>query len=217
MKKIIFALAAALLAVACTNKEEEFAPDTTLYRSGTVNLCASIEDLTTRMVIDLAGHGLWSEGDKIAVACSDGSFVEFVLNGTGDTKRAIFTGNIPEGKTLGRLASEAASILRGKKKPIYTPHVDTGDYVIIINAEKVEVTGKKRKEKIYKRHTGYPGGLREVTFEQMMVKHPTEVVRHAVKGMMPNGKLGRQMYKKLKVYAGPEHDHAAQKPEVLDI
>ena len=96
--------------------------------------------------------------------------------------------------------------LRGKNKPTYTPHVDCGDYVIVINAEKVEVTGKKRKEKIYKRHTGYPGGLREMTFEQMMEKHPTEVVRHAVKGMMPNGKLGRQMYKKLKVYAGPEHE-----------
>jgi large subunit ribosomal protein L13 len=122
-----------------------------------------------------------------------------------------------EGKTLGRMASEAAAILRGKRKVTYTPHVDCGDYVIIINAEKVAVTGKKRKEKIYKRHTGYPGGLKEVTFEQVMEKHPTEVVRHAVKGMMPTGKLGRQMYKKLKVYAGPDHDHAAQKPEVLDI
>ena len=122
-----------------------------------------------------------------------------------------------EGKNLGRMASQIAAILRGKNKPTYTPHVDCGDYVIVINAEKVEVTGKKRKEKIYKRHTGYPGGLREMTFEQMMEKHPTEVVRHAVKGMMPNGKLGRQMYKKLKVYAGPEHEHAAQKPEVLDI
>ena len=122
-----------------------------------------------------------------------------------------------EGKNLGRMASQIAAVLRGKNKPTYTPHVDCGDYVIVINAEKVEVTGKKRKEKIYKRHTGYPGGLRELTFEKMMEKHPTEVVRHAVKGMMPNGKLGRQMYKKLKVYAGPEHDHAAQKPEVLDI
>lgn len=107
-----------------------------------------------------------------------------------------------EGKNLGRMTSQIAAILRGKHKPTYTPHVDCGDYVIVINAEKVEVTGKKRKEKIYKRHTGYPGGLRETTFEQMMEKHPTEVVRHAVKGMMPNGKLGRQMYKKLKVYAG---------------
>lgn len=118
-----------------------------------------------------------------------------------------------EGRTLGRMASEAAAILRGKKKPIYTPHVDCGDYVIIINAEKVEVTGKKRKEKIYKHHSGYPGGLRELTFEKLQERNPEEIVRHAVKGMMPNGKLGRQMFKKLKVYAGPEHDHAAQKPE----
>ena len=122
-----------------------------------------------------------------------------------------------EGKTLGRLASQAAAILRGKNKPIFTPHVDCGDYVIIINAEKVAVTGKKKHDKIYKRHTGYPGGLRELNFEQMMEKHPTEVVRHAIKGMMPKGKLGRQMFKKLKVYAGPEHNHAAQKPEPLDI
>ena len=119
-----------------------------------------------------------------------------------------------EGKTLGRLASEAASILRGKKKPIYTPHVDTGDYVIVINAEKIEVTGKKRKEKIYKRHTGYPGGLREITFEKLQAQKPEEIIRHAVKGMMPKGPLGRQMYKKLKVYAGPEHNHAAQKAEM---
>ena len=122
-----------------------------------------------------------------------------------------------EGKTLGRMASEVAAILRGKNKPTFTPHVDCGDYVIVINAEKVAVTGKKRQEKIYKRHTGYPGGLRELTFEQLMEKHPEEVVKHAVKGMMPTGKLGRQMYKKLKVYAGPEHNHQAQKPEVLDF
>lgn len=122
-----------------------------------------------------------------------------------------------DGKTLGRLASEAASILRGKKKPIYTPHVDTGDYVIVINAEKVAVTGKKRKEKIYKRHSGYPGGLKELTFEQLQAKKPEEIIRHAVKGMMPNGKLGRQMYKKLKVYAGTEHDHTAQKPEAWNF
>ena len=122
-----------------------------------------------------------------------------------------------EGKTLGKVAAEAASILRGKKKPIFTPHVDTGDYVIIINAEKVEVTGKKRKEKIYKRHTGYPGGLRETTFEQLLEQAPEEIIRHAVKGMMPNGKLGRQMFKKLKVYAGPEHKHAAQQPEIWEF
>ena len=122
-----------------------------------------------------------------------------------------------EGKTLGRMASEVAAILRGKNKPTFTPHVDCGDYVIVINAEKVAVTGKKRQEKSYKRHTGYPGGLRELTFEQLLEKHPEEVVKHAIKGMMPTGKLGRQMYKKLKVYAGPEHKHEAQKPEVLDF
>ena len=122
-----------------------------------------------------------------------------------------------EGKTLGRLASEAASILRGKKKPIYTPHVDCGDYVIIINAEKIEVTGKKRKEKIYKRHTGYPGGLKEITFEKLLEKKPEEILRHAVKGMLPKGPLGRDMAKKLKVYAGPEHKHEAQKPEIWNF
>jgi large subunit ribosomal protein L13 len=122
-----------------------------------------------------------------------------------------------EGRTLGRLATEVASILRGKKKPIYTPHVDTGDYVIVVNAEKVEVTGKKRKEKIYKRHSGYPGGLKEITFEKLQARRPEEIIRHAVKGMMPKGKLGRQMYKKLKVFAGTDHIHAAQKPEVWDF
>ncbi|HHU18400.1 MAG: 50S ribosomal protein L13 [Anaerovoracaceae bacterium] len=122
-----------------------------------------------------------------------------------------------EGKTLGRLASEAASILRGKKKPIFTPHVDTGDYVIIINAEKVEVTGNKRQDKIYRRHTGYPGGLREINFEKLQAKKPNEIIKHAIKGMLPKGRLGRQMYKKLKVYSGPEHKHAAQKPEVWNF
>ena len=122
-----------------------------------------------------------------------------------------------DGKTLGRLSTEAASILRGKKKPIFTPHVDTGDYVIIINAEKIEVTGKKRKEKIYKRYTGYPGGLREITFEKLQAKKPEEIIRHAIKGMMPNGKLGRQMYKKLRVYKGSVHSHVAQKPEVWEF
>lgn len=121
-----------------------------------------------------------------------------------------------EGKTLGRLATEAASILRGKRKPIYTPHVDTGDYVIIINAEKIHVTGKKKTDKIYKRHTGYPGGLRELTFEKLIARKPEEPVRHAIKGMMPNGKLGREMYTKLKVYAGPEHKHEAQQPTVWE-
>lgn len=118
-----------------------------------------------------------------------------------------------DGKTLGRLASEVASILRGKKKPTYTPFMDTGDYVIVINAERIQVTGKKRQQKIYKRHTGYPGGLRETTFEELQAKKPEEIIRHAVKGMMPKGPLGRQMFKKLKVYAGSEHKHEAQQPE----
>ncbi len=122
-----------------------------------------------------------------------------------------------EGKTLGRMATEIATVLRGKHKPTYTPHVDCGDYVIVINADKVEVTGKKRKEKIYKSHSGYPGGLKEITFEKLQAKKPDEIVRHAVKGMMPKGRLGRQMYKKLKVYAGPEHNHKAQQPEVLNV
>ena len=118
-----------------------------------------------------------------------------------------------EGKTLGKLAVEAAMILRGKKKPIYTPHIDTGDYVIVINAEKVCVTGKKESDKIYKHHSGYPGGLKETPLKELRAKQPEEINRHAVKGMMPKGKLGRQMFKKLKVYAGPEHPHAAQHPE----
>ena len=122
-----------------------------------------------------------------------------------------------DGKTLGRLASEVASVLRGKNKPTFTPHVDCGDYVIVINAEKVVVTGKKRAEKIYKKHTGYPGGLREITFDKLQQKKPEEIIRHAVKGMLPDGKLGRQMFKKLKVYAGAEHPHTAQKPETLEI
>lgn len=118
-----------------------------------------------------------------------------------------------EDKTLGKIASEVASILRGKKKPIYTPHVDAGDYVIVINAEKVRVTGKKEEQKIYKSHSGYPGGLKETTLRELRAKKPEEIIRHAVKGMMPKGKLGRQMFKKLKVYAGPEHPHTAQNPE----
>lgn len=122
-----------------------------------------------------------------------------------------------EGKTLGRLTSEVAAILRGKHKPIYTPHVDTGDYVIIVNAEKVEVTGKKRQQKMYRHHTGFPGGLKEFTFEKMLERKPEDIVKRAVKGMLPKGKLGRQMYKKLKVYCGPDHNHEAQKPEVLEV
>ena len=120
-----------------------------------------------------------------------------------------------EGKTLGRLASEIARVLRGKHKPIFTPHLDTGDYVIVNNAEKVKVTGKKLDQKIYYHHSGYVGGMKETTLKKMLADKPERVIELAVKGMLPKGPLGRQMYKKLFVYAGPEHKHEAQKPEVL--
>ena len=116
---------------------------------------------------------------------------------------------------MGRLASEVASVLRGKNKPQYTPNVDTGDYVIVINADKINVTGKKLDQKIYYRHSEYVGGMKETTLREMMAKKPEKVVELAVKGMLPKGPLGRQMYTKLHVYAGAEHPHAAQKPEVL--
>ena len=117
--------------------------------------------------------------------------------------------------TLGRLASEVAKVLRGKNKAIFTPHIDTGDYVIVINAEKVKVTGKKLDQKVYYRHSDYVGGMKETTLREMLAKKPEKVVELAVKGMLPKGPLGNQMYTKLYVYAGPEHKHAAQKPEVL--
>ena len=120
-----------------------------------------------------------------------------------------------EGCTLGRLASGVASVLRGKNKPQFTPHVDTGDYVIVVNADKVKVTGKKLDQKIYYRHSEYVGGMKETTLREMMDKKPERVIELAVKGMLPKGPLGRAMIKKLHVYAGPEHNHAAQKPEVL--
>ncbi|TJX65239.1 50S ribosomal protein L13 [Soehngenia saccharolytica] len=121
------------------------------------------------------------------------------------------------GKPLGRLASEVASILRGKKKPIYTPHVDTGDYVIIINAEKVKFTGNKINQMSYTYHTGYPGGLKQVPYNQLIEKNPEKIIELAVKGMLPKNTLGRQMFKKLKVYSGPEHKHEAQKPELYEF
>ena len=120
-----------------------------------------------------------------------------------------------EGKTLGRLASEVAKVLRGKNKAIFTPHTDTGDYVIVVNAEKVKVTGKKLDQKIYYRHSEYVGGMKETTLKEMLNKHPERVIEYAVKGMLPKGPLGREMYTKLFVYAGPDHKHAAQKPEAL--
>ncbi|AEX86058.1 50S ribosomal protein L13 [Marinitoga sp. 1135] len=122
-----------------------------------------------------------------------------------------------EGKSLGRLAAQIARILQGKHKPTYTPHVDTGDYVIVINAEKVVLTGKKLTQKKYYRHSGYPGGLKEQTAKEILEKYPERLIEKAVKGMLPKTKLGRHMYKKLKVYAGSNHPHEAQKPEKLEL
>lgn len=120
-------------------------------------------------------------------------------------------------KTLGRLATEVATVLRGKHKPMYTPFIDTGDYVIVINAEKIKVTGKKMEQKTYYHHSGYAGGLKKVNLKKMMETKPEQVISHAVKGMLPKNNLGREMFRKLHVYAGPTHKHEAQKPEVLEI
>ena len=121
------------------------------------------------------------------------------------------------GKTLGRLAAEIATRLRGKHKPEYTPHVDTGDYIVVVNAEKVQVTGKKATDKIYYSHSEFPGGIKEISFEKLIDKAPTRALEIAVKGMLPHNPLGRAMFKKLKVYAGTEHPHAAQQPQTLNI
>ena len=121
------------------------------------------------------------------------------------------------GHTLGRLASEIASILRGKNKPTFTPHIDTGDYVIVVNADKIQVTGKKLDQKVYYNHSDYVGGMKETTLREKMAKKPEDVIYLAVKGMLPKGPLGRSMITKLHIYAGPEHNHQAQKPEVLEI
>jgi len=120
-------------------------------------------------------------------------------------------------KTLGRMATEIARRLRGKHKPEYTPHVDTGDYIVVVNAEKVQVTGNKQKDKMYHRHTGYPGGLKSMSFEKMIQSHPERLIELTVKGMLPKNPLGRAMLKKLKIFAGPEHNHSAQQPKALDI
>jgi len=122
-----------------------------------------------------------------------------------------------EGQTLGRLATGIARLLRGKDKPQYTPHVDTGDFVVVVNAEKVVVTGKKAEQKVYYRHSGYPGGLKTTSYEEMLERKPTEILRRAVKGMMPKTRLGRQQLKKLKIYAGSEHPHGAQRPESYEV
>jgi len=120
-------------------------------------------------------------------------------------------------KTLGRMASEIARILKGKHKPEYTPHVDVGDFVVVVNADKVKVTGRKLDQKMYYRYSGYPGGLKSITLRKLMDRHPEQAVNDAVKGMLPRGPLGRKMFKKLKVYAGPEHPHQAQQPEPLEL
>ena len=122
-----------------------------------------------------------------------------------------------EGQTLGRLATQIASILRGKHKAEYTPHVDTGDYVIVVNADKIVVTGNKEAQKVYRRHSGYPGGMKEVSYQDMKAKHPERILESAVRGMLPKNSLGRQMYRKLKVYSGPDHPHAAQEPVQIEV
>lgn len=134
----------------------------------------------------------------------------------GDIKREWYVVDA-QGKTLGRLASEIAKILRGKHKPIYMPHLDCGDYVIVVNAEKVRVTGKKLDQKFYYRHSGYPGGLKSINLRDQLQKHPTRVLEAAVRGMLPKNRLGRAMIKKLKVYAGGSHPHQAQQPKVLEL
>ncbi|MDH5324580.1 MAG: 50S ribosomal protein L13 [Gammaproteobacteria bacterium] len=121
------------------------------------------------------------------------------------------------GKTLGRLATEIALRLRGKHKPEYTPHVDTGDYIVVVNADKVTVTGRKTTDKMYYRHTGFPGGIKSMSFDKMLQRSPESIIQIAVKGMLPKNPLGRAMYRKLKVYAGAQHDHAAQQPKTLEI
>ena len=135
---------------------------------------------------------------------------------TGEIKQDWFLVDA-NNQTLGRMASEIAHRLRGKHKPEYTPHVDTGDYIVVINADKVHVTGKKATDKMYHRHSEYPGGLRSMPFEKLMERDPTRAIRIAVKGMLPNNPLGRAMYRKLKVYAGGDHPHAAQQPQTLEI
>ena len=133
-----------------------------------------------------------------------------------DMEREWFLVNA-EGKTLGRLASEIAQVLRGKHKPIYTPHLDCGDFVIVVNAEKVRVTGRKLDQKMYYRHTGYPGGIKSISLRNQLQKHPERVLEAAVRGMLPKNRLGRKMFKKLKVYAGNSHPHQAQQPKALEL
>lgn len=135
---------------------------------------------------------------------------------SGEVKRDWYVVDASD-KVLGRLASEIARRLRGKHKPEFTPHIDTGDYIVVVNAEKVAVTGNKANAKVYHHHTGHPGGIKSTSYRDMIERHPTRVIENAVKGMLPRNKLGRSMFAKLKVYAGEQHDHTAQQPQVLEI
>ena len=139
----------------------------------------------------------------------------YVARPTGRDRRWLVVD--ASGQTLGRLATQIADVLRGKRKPEYTPHIDTGDFVVVVNAEKIHVTGNKRADKRYYRHSGYPGGLRWRSFEEMQAKRPEQIIRLAVKGMMPRNRLARRQLTKLKIYAGPDHPHSAQKPEAMEI
>src|SRR4051812_39867471 len=152
-----------------------------------------------------------------AAAHRGGSFVMKTYVATPATRELNWLVVDATGKTLGRLATQIADSLRGKRKPDYTPHIDVGDFVVVVNAEKISVTGKKREEKRYYRHSGYPGGLRSRTLDEMLERRPEEVLRLAVKGMLPRTKLGRAQLRKLKVYAGPDHPHAAQKPDPMEV
>lgn len=134
----------------------------------------------------------------------------------GDIQRKWYVADA-EGKVLGRFASEVAKILRGKHKPTYSTHLDTGDHVVVVNASKVVVTGKKAQQKHYYRHSGYPGGLKSITYEKLMKRKPESILEQAIEGMLPHNSLGRQMYRKLRVYAGPKHEQQSQKPEALDL
>lgn len=161
-----------------------------------------------------------TESDARMDSAEDGTFIteELIMNtympNPSQIERKWYVVDA-EGQTLGRLASEVAKVLRGKNKPIFTPHADCGDYVIVINAEKITVTGKKLDDKFYHQHSGWVGGLKTTSLKDMLATHPERVIEHAVKGMLPKGPLGAEMYKKMYVYAGPEHKQQAQKPEVL--
>jgi large subunit ribosomal protein L13 len=156
-------------------------------------------------------------GDRplLSLAASSASMKTYVANPATRERNWLVVD--ASGKTLGRLATQIADALRGKRKPEFTPHVDTGDFVIVVNAEKVSVTGKKREEKLYYRHSGYPGGLRSRTLGELLERRPEEVIRLAVRGMLPRTRLGRAQLRKLKIYAGPDHPHEAQKPEPMEV